>query len=75
MEEECGRTLRNFNKGWIKRTIVFLKSAYELKLRRSREECSRGSKDREPMLAKRPNPEERIGEVSCNKEDMLLQRL
>ena len=31
--------------------------------------------DRELVLAKRPNPKKRIGEVSCNKEDLLLQRL
>ena len=46
-----------------------------MKPRESIRECSRGSRDSEPVLAKRPDPEERIGEVSCNKEDLLLQRL
>ena len=54
---------------------MFLKGADELKPRRSREECSRGSEDRELVLTKRPNLEERIGEVSCNKEELLVQRL
>ena len=29
----------------------------------------------EPVLAKRPDPEEGIGEVNCNKENLLFQRL
>jgi len=31
--------------------------------------------DREPMLSKRPSPEEILGEVSGSREDLLLQRL
>ena len=41
VKEECGRTLRNSNRGWIKRTIVFLKYVDEFRPRSSKEECSK----------------------------------
>ena len=58
MKEECGRTLKNSNRGWIKRIVVFLKAADELKPRRSREEFTKSR--------------EGIGEVSGSREDLLL---
>ena len=59
MKAECGRNLRNSNRGWIKRTIVFLKGEKKLKTRRSREKCSKRFQGIEnQMLAKRRNTEE-----------------
>ena len=45
------------NKDWIKRTVVFLKSVGELKLRGRREDAQEVPENRESMLAKRPSPE------------------
>ena len=61
MKAKCGRALQNFNRGWIKRTIVFLKRAYELNPRRSREKCLKEVLEIEnQVLAKRPSTEESL---------------
>jgi len=58
VKAECGRTLRNYNKDWIKRKIVFLESADEFKPRRNKEKCSKEVPEIEnQVLAKRPSIE------------------
>ena len=61
MKEEYGRTLNNSNRGWIKRTIVFLKGADELKARRDAQEVP---ENREPSSFQKTKYKGNLGDVS-----------
>jgi len=61
MKEKCGRALRNSNRGWIKRTVVFFEDVDELNPRRSREKCSKEVPEIvNQELSKRPSTEESL---------------
>jgi len=61
MKAKCGRILKNSNRDWIKRTVVFLEDADELKSRRRKEKCSKEvPKIENQVLAKRPSTEESL---------------